>query len=321
MQCGYRSSRVEGQTKAALTLAAAVMFLNEERLLPRLLASLAKQTRTPELLLLVDDGSEDGSAHLAREFAESHSYTQLLSRPQQARSADRLAGAAELIGFQWALAQSTRIGDDRQYDLVAKLDADLELPPDFFARIVDAFESDPMLGISGASLAVASANGSVSTEFSQPWHVRGATKFYRRACWEQIEPLPPILGWDTIDEARAQLNGWRVEAASFLNSPPVHLRPTGSHDGDLRGFRRRGAAAWGYGAHPLNVLASALLRMRHRPRLVGGLAYLGGWLGAALRGAPRAEPAVLNFMQRGQVERMQAFLMRPRPRTGTGAAR
>ena len=171
-----------GADEAALTLAAAVMFLNEERLLPRLLASLAKQTRTPELLLLVDDGSEDGSAHLAREFAETHSYTQLLSRPQQARNADRLAGAAELIGFQWALSQSTRIGDDRQYDLVAKLDADLELPPDFFARIVDAFESDPMLGISGAPLAVASANG------KRQHRVLAAL-----ACARRDQVLPPRL--------------------------------------------------------------------------------------------------------------------------------
>jgi len=302
-----------------LTLAAVVMFLNEEQLLPRLLDSLAEQTRAPDLLLLVDDGSEDGSAGLAAAFAEAHRDAHLLTRPRQARNADRLAGAAELIGFQWAVEQLNRVSGELRppYDVIAKLDADLELPRDFFARIVGAFESDPKLGISGARLAVASAGGSVTDEFSQPWHVRGATKFYRRRCWEQIAPLPPILGWDTIDEARAQLHGWRVEAVAFPHSPPVHLRPTGSHDGALRGFRRRGAAAWGYGAHPLNVLASALLRMRHRPALVGGLAYLGGWLGAALRRAPRAEPAVVNYMQRRQLERLQATLTR----AGTGTGR
>jgi len=294
------------------------MFLNEERLLPRLLASLAQQTRVPELLLLVDDGSKDGSAALASSFAETHPYARLLSRPPQARNADRLAGAAELIGFQWALAQGAQRGaqGEGRYDLVAKLDADLELPPDFFARIVAAFESDSQLGISGAPLAIASANGHVKTEFSQPWHVRGATKFYRRTCWDEIGPLPAILGWDTIDEARAQIKGWHVEIVPF-REPPVHLRPTGSHDGDLRGFRRRGIAAWGYGAHPLHVLASALVRMRHRPRLIGGLAYLGGWVGAALRRRPRAEPAVVSYMRRRQLERLQSSLTWLRP----GAAR
>jgi glycosyltransferase involved in cell wall biosynthesis len=314
---------VEWHEKPGLTLAAAVMFLNEERLLPRLLASLAEQTRVPELLLLVDDGSEDGSAALASSFTEAHSYAQLLSRPAQARNADRLAGAAELIGFQWALAQAATLGPQGggRYDLVAKLDADLELPPDFFARIVAAFESDPKLGISGAPLAIAASDGHVNTEFSQPWHVRGATKFYRRSCWDEIEPLPAILGWDTIDETRAQIKGWHVRVVPFPEAPPVHLRPTGSHDGDLRGFRRRGVAAWGYGAHPLNVLASALVRMRHRPRLIGGLAYLGGWLEAALRRRPRAEPAVVSYMRERQLERLQASLTRLRPGTGTGATR
>jgi glycosyltransferase involved in cell wall biosynthesis len=276
-------------------------------------------------LLLVDDGSEDGSAALASSFTEAHSYAQLLSRPAQARNADRLAGAAELIGFQWALAQAATLGPQGggrgRYDLVAKLDADLELPPDFFARIVAAFESDPKLGISGAPLAIAASDGHVNTEFSQPWHVRGATKFYRRSCWDEIEPLPAILGWDTIDETRAQIKGWHVRVVPFPEAPPVHLRPTGSHDGDLRGFRRRGVAAWGYGAHPLNVLASALVRMRHRPRLIGGLAYLGGWLEAALRRRPRAEPAVVSYMRERQLERLQASLTRLRPGTGTGATR
>jgi poly-beta-1,6-N-acetyl-D-glucosamine synthase len=303
---------VEGQHRTRLTLAAAVMFLNEERLLPRLLASLARQTRPPQLLLLVDDGSHDRSPALAAEFAHTHGYAQLLSRPPQERGADRLAGAAELIGFQWALTQASEIGADENetFDLVAKLDADLELPDDFFERIVSAFESDMTLGISGAALAVVDDDGDQHLEYSQPWHVRGATKFYRHACWEQIEPLPAILGWDTIDEARAQLNGWRVEVVPFPVAPPVHLRPTGSHDGDLRGFRRRGVAAWGYGAHPLNVLASALLRMRHRPRLVGGLAYLGGWLGAAVRRAPRAEPEVVSYVQHRQLKRIQRSLTR-----------
>ena len=86
------------------------MFLNEEQLLPRLLASLARQSRPPQLLLLVDDGSDDRSPALAAEFARTHGYAQLVSRPPQERGSDRLAGAAELIGFQWALTQASKIG-------------------------------------------------------------------------------------------------------------------------------------------------------------------------------------------------------------------
>ena len=303
-QLGYGEQTVQRQS--ILTLAAVVVFLNERELLPRMLASLARQTRPPELLLLVDDGSDDDSAAPASRFVEQHLYAHLVRRPRRARSADRLARAAELVAFQSAVEQLWQ-----QFDVVAKLDADLELPPDFFARIMDTFESDSDVGIAGSQLSMPAADGAAPVfERSQPWHVRGATKFYRSTCWQTIEPLPAILGWDTIDETRARINGWKVRSVPFDERKPLHLRPTGSHDGAVRGFRRRGAAAWGYGAHPLNVLVSALTRMRYRPFVLGGLAYLGGWLGAALSRAPRAEPAARRYLRREQLRRLQATVLR-----------
>jgi biofilm PGA synthesis N-glycosyltransferase PgaC len=292
-------AEVEPRERAPLTLAVAVLFLNEEELLPTLLDSIAKQSRRPDRLLLVDDGSDDGSPEIAQRFAREHPYATVLRRPQQTREADRLAAAAELVAFQWAAEQLPE-----RFDVIAKLDGDLELTPRFFESIVSALENDPGLGIAGAALSVATPGGGSAPENSARWHVRGATKFYRRECWEQISPLPTILGWDTIDEARARLRGWRVEPVAVEGGDALHLRPTGSYDGAMRGFRRRGVAAWAYGAHPLGVLGSAVIRMREQPRVLGGLAYAQGWLGAAKRRDPRAEPEVLRFVRREQLQRI-----------------
>jgi poly-beta-1,6-N-acetyl-D-glucosamine synthase len=286
-----------------VTLAVVVVFLNEQLHLPRLLRTVAAQTRPTDRLLLVDDGSSDDSPRIARAFADEHAYAQPLNRPRRNQDTDRLAGASELRAFQWAVSELRP-----QYDLVAKLDADLELTSRLFEQVVAAFERDPRLGIAGAELSVAGPGGTWRRERSAEWHVRGATKFYRRACYEQVSPLPAILGWDTIDEARARMQGWRVAIVS--DEPDTrHLRSTGSYDGLLRGFRRRGVAAWGYGAHPLNVLFSALVRMRERPRLLGGLAYLWGWINAAIRGAPRAEPEVLHFVRHEQLQRIRRRIL------------
>ena len=62
----------------------------------------------------------------------------MLRRPRQTREADRLAAAAELVGFQWAVDQLA--GD---FDVLAKLDGDLQLAPRFFEAIVGALENDP----------------------------------------------------------------------------------------------------------------------------------------------------------------------------------
>jgi biofilm PGA synthesis N-glycosyltransferase PgaC len=288
-------------------LAVVVVFLNEEEFLPRLLASIERQTRAPDKLLLVDDGSADASPSIARAFASEHEYARALERPHRSRESDRLVDASELRAFQWAVAEITA-----SYDIVAKLDGDLELTPQVFERIVGAFEADHRLGIAGASLSVAGQDGRWRRERSAPWHIRGATKFYRRECYEQIAPLPPILGWDTIDEARATMHAWRLAIVPVPDGDSRHLRTTGSYDGRLRGFRRRGVAAWAYGAHPLYVVLGAFVRMRDRPHVLGGLTYFWSWLGAAARRAPRAEPEVVRFVQREQLGRLRGLVFRGR---------
>jgi hypothetical protein len=283
-----------------LILAVAVVFLNEADHLPRLLESVTRQTRTPDRLLLVDDGSDDASPEIAQRFAEEHPHARVLRRPRRRREKDRLAAAAELAAFQWAVGEL-----DEDFDVIAKLDADLELTPRFFEAVVAALDRDPALGIAGAALRLPAADGAFHHERSAPWHVRGATKFYRRTCWEQIAPLPAILGWDTIDEARARLRGWSVEVVAVPGGDALHLRTTGSYDGAVRGFRRKGIAAWAYGAHPLGVIASAIVRTRDRPRVAGAVAYLAGWLSAAVRRQTRAEPEVLRFVRRQQLSRLR----------------
>lgn len=288
-------------------LTVVVVFLNEELFLPRLLASIAGQTRRADRLLLVDDGSADASPTLARAFADEHAYARALERPGRSQESDRLVDASELRAFQWGVEQLPE-----PFDIVAKLDGDLELTPQVFERIVGAFDADPRLGIAGSSLSVAGPDGGWRREQSAPWHIRGATKFYRRECYQQISPLPPILGWDTIDEARARMHGWRLAIVPIPDGDPRHLRTTGTYDGRLRGFRRRGVAAWGYGAHPLYVAAGALVRMRDRPRVLGGLTYFWSWLGAAARSAPRAEPEVVRFVRREQLSRLRGLVSRRR---------
>jgi biofilm PGA synthesis N-glycosyltransferase PgaC len=135
--------------------------------------------------------------------------------------------------------------------------------------------------------------------------VRGATKFYRRACLAQISPIPAILGWDTIDEVHARRLGWATRSIELPGPPTLHLRPPGAHDGVARGFRRWGECAWAYGADPLNVIAGGVHRMRRRPYVLGGLHYIAGWGLAAARGLPRADPQVRAFCRKEQRGRMR----------------
>jgi glycosyltransferase involved in cell wall biosynthesis len=287
-----------------MTLALVVPFLNEERYLPQLLDSLLSQCRRPDLLLLVDDGSTDRSRELAAEFADAHHWARVVRRRPRPSERDRLARAAELRAFESGLDAL-----DDPYDVVAKLDADMSLPPNLLYEVGWRFRADPHLGITGPYVSRIEPDGARRRQSCPPGHVEGHVKFYRRACYDQIAPLPATLGWDTIDEVRARMRGWRAESFELPGGDPEHLRRMGSHDGILRGYRRAGLAAYGYGAHPAYVLLSAAVRAPESPWLLCGAAYLVGYATGVVWRVQRADPNVRAALRKEESARIRSIVL------------
>jgi hypothetical protein len=213
---------------------------------------------------------------------------------------DRLARADELKAFLWAVRQI-----EEPWDVLAKLDGDLRLNPETIAEIERRLEADPRLGLAGSYLTEEDRTGALTRLRIRAEHVHGATKFYRRECWEQITPLPTIIGWDTIDEVRAQMMGWRTQSFEMPGGDPQHLRSRASYDGVPRGFRRSGAGAYALGEHPLHVLLFSLRHATGSAGPLGTLNYLWGWVGAALKRDPRAEPKVRAHIRRDELRRIR----------------
>ena len=296
-----------------MLIACVVSFLNEAKHLGTFLGSMERQLRFPDLLVLVDDGSSDASLEIASKFAAEREDVRVLQRPRRPAERDRLAQAGELRAFQWGLEQI-----DVPWDVVVKMDADLELSSDLFQTMERAFLSRPTLGIAGGYLAVVDErSGRLRREPCVQHHVRGPTKFYRRACFEQISPIPAFLGWDTIDEITARMRGWDAISLACPQGDTVHLRPTGQADGRLRAQYRWGHCAYGIGQHPLWVLLSTGRRIRDRPRGLGSLAFLAGWLTAAARRHQRAAPEVMAHGRGEQLAelRRRARALAPRRRS------
>lgn len=278
-----------------------VPFLNESELLPDLLDSLARQSREADLVLLVDDGSTDGSIEVCRPFVEERPNWRLIERPRRPPEADRLLRASVFRAFSEAFASVP------DWDVAVKLDADLVLPPQHFEVILDFLAANPRIGIAGAFLSAETPEGLIREEHPAS-HVRGPNKFYRRACWDAIQPLPPILGWDIIDETTARLRGWETASVELPGADPVHRRKTGAHDGRVRAFRRWGVGQYAAGMPPLGILAGAASRARQQPYVLGSAAYLTGWTQAAIRRVPRASPEVRRKFRAEQHARIRRAL-------------
>jgi biofilm PGA synthesis N-glycosyltransferase PgaC len=267
------------QTGSTLLVVSPVF--NEGANLARTARSLAAQAQRPDRWIVVDDGSSDDTLAVARELeAELDFMTVIEAEGAEPPGGDNLALAREAHAFNLGLAHA---GWER-YELVGKLDGDVELPVEWFSTLVERFEADAGLGVAAGRLA--EYDGERWRTIPIPsHHVHGAVKLFRRECLQAIGGVPERLAWDTIDETYARMRGF--ETLSYPDLVGRHLRPWGSADGRLRGRARHGECAWilhyGFGW----VLLRSLKVARVPPRGISGVAFLGGYLRAALRRVPR----------------------------------
>jgi glycosyltransferase involved in cell wall biosynthesis len=249
---------------------------DEAEHLERTLASVAAQTRPPDLWLIVDDGSTDATPEILTRWAARLPYLEVRQTRRYDRpGSDGLATAAEAVAFNQAL-RSVGIGE---FSHVGKLDADIELAPDYFQRLLDRSAVEADLGIVGGMLFEDHGRGWQPTG-GPDHHVRGALKLYRRDCLEALGGgIEERLGWDTIDEVEARMRGYRTRT---LAQPTArHLRPVASRGGILRGRARLGRAAFILRYSPWWVTAKSAQVALKRPYVLGGIAYFWGYLRAA----------------------------------------
>jgi glycosyltransferase involved in cell wall biosynthesis len=286
-----------------MKILAIVPFLNEAQFLPTFLETVARQSRPPDRLVLVDDGSADASWSIAAAFAQRHPFVIALQRPPRPPTRDRLVAADEFRAFLWGVEQI-----DEPWDVVAKLDADLQLNPTTIAEIERQLALNPRLGMAGSYLCEGNESGDRSRLRIRAVHVHGATKFYRRECWQQIAPIPTVIGWDTMDEVKARMCGWQTQSFPIPGGDPLHLRKRASYDGVGRGYRRSGLGAYALGDHPLHVLLYSLRHLRGGYGASATGNYLAGWMWAALRRHPRADPEVRAYIQADELARIRRRL-------------
>ncbi len=275
---------------------------NEERYIEQTIKSVISQTVLPRKWIIVDDASTDGTPSIVRSYAENYDFIFYLKKEDTLRignNGDRLLLAAEAKAFNFALSQINNI---KEYDFIVKLDGDLQLKKNYFEEIFLSFLKNPRLGISGGHCYELRKEKLVKEKVPD-FHVRGATKIYRRECFEDIGGIEEVLGWDTIDELRAQAKGWLTK--SFDEPEVIHCRPIGSSGGVLRGRIRDGIGCYFLGYHPLFMLLRASKQLFQRPYFIGGAFMLWGYFKSYVCKEKRFYDKELRlFLRRQQMKRI-----------------
>ena len=277
---------------------------NEEAFIGETLAAVSRQSVRPAEWIIVSDGSTDGTDRLVLEASAKWPWIRLV--PLAPRDSHCFAAVVRATEIGLAALQTT------DYEFIGLLDADVRFEPDYFARVLAAFEDSPTLGLAGG----------VVLDVGRPRHERprnqmdvpGAVQFFRRECFESLGGLLAIPegGWDALTCARARQLGY--DTRLLMDLVVEHLKPRNAAKGGV--FRRNwqlGARDRALGYHPLFEFIKCIARWNEAPVLAATTARALGFVSAGISGTPRLIPDDLRlFVQREQLTRLHNLLQLPK---------
>src|ERR1700692_583511 len=268
---------------------------DEEAHLQKTIESMVAQTIRPVEWLIVNDGSTDRTGDIIDEYSARYPWIRAVHRTNRGF---RKAGGGVVDAFHDGYRQVHCTA----WEYIVKLDGDLSFEPDYFEKCFNHFANEPRLGVGGGVMCYIE-NGKKSFEPNPAFHVRGATKMYKRQCWDAIGGFWPAPGWDTMDEVKASMLGWTTR--SFPELHLLHHRYTGAADGTWANLEKHGRANSERGYHPAFMLLKCLRRLRFKPYLIGSVALLYGFLTGYTQRIPQVdEPETIKYLRKQQLARL-----------------
>ena len=203
---------------------------NEEKNILFCLESLKNQTFRDYKIVVVNDGSTDQTQNIVNEFAAAHPDFEI----KNLEKSEHQPGAKVVRTFNKGL----EMVDLKDFDIICKFDADIIFPVNYLKKIHDVYEKNPKAGMVSGIVKIKKSvfEDKLAFDFrdeKKQWvfenissknHVRGPIKSYRKECFQEMNGLRPVLGWDNIDVMLAKKNGWEVLTIKDLWVK--HLRPT-----------------------------------------------------------------------------------------------
>lgn len=268
---------------------------DEESFIMDTIECMIRQSVRPVEWIIVNDGSTDKTGEKIDKYAQKHSWIRACHRENRGF---RKAGGGVVEAFN----DGYRMLECRDWEFLVKFDGDLSFDPQYFERCFEYFSREPTLGVGGGVICHV-LEGVEHVEPCPAFHVRGATKIYRRACWDAIGGFWPAPGWDTFDEVKANRLGWTTR--SFGDLHLTHHRLTGSAEGLWAGLVKNGRANYICGYHPLFMLGKCVRRLIQRPYVTGAVALFYGFISGYFKRIPQVDdPLTIAYLRRQQMGRL-----------------
>lgn len=247
---------------------------DEEKYVEATIGCILRQSLHPCEWIIVDDGSRDGTGRILEKYASEVDWIRVVNLASDSR---RRPGSNVIRAF----SVGHQLIENVDCDFIVKLDCDLELPPDYFEQLMVRFNADEALGIASGVYLEKNRRDTWAPVGMPDYHAAGASKMIRIRCFKDIGGFVPSRGWDTLDEIRAQMMGWRTR--HFKELKFRHLKREGSASGYTRTSVMQGEIYYLTGGSGFFFSLKFLHRLFFgRPILWGGFALLFGFLRAKL---------------------------------------
>ena len=172
---------------------------NEERYIAGTIESVLLQKILPKEWIIIDDQSIDSTASIISKYSKEIEFIKLISAPKLNIN-EISARIAKLLNISYDLLTA-------KTPLILKLDADVYLPTEYSEYFIAKFNDNPRLGIASGCV---NYKGEKEVNHDKSL-TRGAAKFYRKKCFDEIGKAYLSRGWDTIDNYAAQSLGWKTK--------------------------------------------------------------------------------------------------------------
>lgn len=267
---------------------------NEGKNLPEVSKSVIGQKLKPELWIIVDDGSTDGTPRILEDLQANCSWVQSVRLPPRPRDITFHYSYVCKQGFDYALEFCRE--NNIEFEYIGLLDADTVLEDNYFGKLLAEFEMDDSLGIVSGGIYY-DTDGKLSPEVTTKNLPRGTGRIWKKECFletggYQVEPSP-----DSISNIKALLRGWRL--VQYADVIQIQKRKTSAANGLWSGYIKNGWMAYYLGKNPFIALINVLYYSVKSPHYTGA-AYFWGYFGSIIRRENKIQDPEIRAYYRNQ---------------------
>ena len=273
---------------------------NEADHLEKVAASMAAQDHRPACWVIVVNGSTDGTEAVANRIAEHH-------RDWVVALSLEMTGQRSFGAKAHAVMHGVDAVGPASYDLIACVDGDVVLPPDYFATVAAAFDADPQLGVCGGVYREpVGRNGRIGRHSAG--HVPGPAQVLRAETFRAIGGYWPLEfgGLDAAACYRARQLGWTTLPLSELEFRHLRVMGTGGGVSRIRARYLKGRQDWDLGNAPSFEAVKLIRRMVSAPYIVGASVRAWGFVRGALTRSRGTDPSFVTYVQHEQRQRLRS---------------